>query len=242
MKKSLWIACWIFAMGVSVGWAQSEAFFYRRVLENDQVIGNNRMLSLLQDRNGFMWIGTGDGLAKYDGYQPIYFFHDPNDTASLSGNDVLDMLEDEEGYIWVCSGGKGIDCINPKTGKIVRNPPTDLGKNEAPFSSIREGLPGELLLTTRHGFFRFDKQARTYELLDSVPVYKCIIPYQDSLFLVSNSLGVKIYHPQTQTFSHFQRDGIDGQDSLLWYANDFLIDREGTYVVCLTRLWRIEGQ
>lgn len=41
---------------------------------------------ILQDKEGFMWFGTRDGLNKYDGYNFLLFDHNPNDTNSISNN------------------------------------------------------------------------------------------------------------------------------------------------------------
>lgn len=57
----------------------------------------------VQDRDGFIWIGTQDGLARYDGIGFRVYRHDPADPASLASNDVSTVLVDRDGNLW-CGG------------------------------------------------------------------------------------------------------------------------------------------
>ena len=50
--------------------------------------------AILQDRYGFMWFGTADGLNRYDGYSFTHFVHDVNDSASIADNRTIALLED----------------------------------------------------------------------------------------------------------------------------------------------------
>lgn len=62
--------------------------------------------AIKQDRDGFIWIGTRDGLARYDGIGFRIWRHDPNDPSSLSSNDVSAVLVDSKGRLW-CGGEAG---------------------------------------------------------------------------------------------------------------------------------------
>ncbi len=55
---------------------------------------------IIQDRKGYMWFGTKDGLNRYDGYRFSIFKHDPSDLASLSDNAAM-IHEDRAGRLWV---------------------------------------------------------------------------------------------------------------------------------------------
>ncbi len=57
----------------------------------------------VQDHDGFIWIGTQDGLARYDGVGFRVFRHDPADPASIASNDVSALLVDRQGRLW-CGG------------------------------------------------------------------------------------------------------------------------------------------
>ncbi len=57
--------------------------------------------SLLLDSYGFLWIGTQDGLNRYDGYGFKTYRNDPLDKTSLSNNTILSICEDDDGNLWI---------------------------------------------------------------------------------------------------------------------------------------------
>ena len=59
------------------------------------------VLSLLEDRDGFLWIGTSNGLARFDGIDTIVYKYDPLDPHGLAGGAVTALLEDSRGVFWV---------------------------------------------------------------------------------------------------------------------------------------------
>ncbi|RVU35620.1 hybrid sensor histidine kinase/response regulator [Rheinheimera riviphila] len=63
----------------------------------------NSVIAMLEDRQGYLWIGTGAGLVKYDGYQVQTFLHQPGVANSLSQNLVLDLLQGLDGSIWIAT-------------------------------------------------------------------------------------------------------------------------------------------
>ncbi|HRH37101.1 MAG TPA: two-component regulator propeller domain-containing protein [Flavobacteriales bacterium] len=70
--------------------------------------------AIIQDRHGFMWFGTKDGLDRYDGYTFKVYRHDPQDSTSLRDNHILSLLEDRAGRLWVGTN-KGLDLFDPTT-------------------------------------------------------------------------------------------------------------------------------
>ncbi|UCS92055.1 response regulator [Echinicola marina] len=75
----------------------------------------NSVLAIMQDQKGFLWFGTDDGLAKYDGYQFTIFKHTPNNNTSLRNNVIRDLVQDKHGFIWISTEGGGINIFDPKT-------------------------------------------------------------------------------------------------------------------------------
>ena len=69
--------------------------------------------SLLIDRLGYVWTGTLNGLARYDGYTFKRFYFNPNDTNTLHGLEIWAMLEDRKGQIWISSIPSFLDVYNP---------------------------------------------------------------------------------------------------------------------------------
>ncbi|HOZ51255.1 MAG TPA: two-component regulator propeller domain-containing protein [Chitinophagaceae bacterium] len=71
--------------------------------------------SIIQDKDGFMWFGTGDGLNKYDGYKVTVYRNDPKDSLSLNDNTISGLFEDDQGNIWVSTRNKGLSIFNKRT-------------------------------------------------------------------------------------------------------------------------------
>jgi signal transduction histidine kinase/ligand-binding sensor domain-containing protein len=101
-------------------------------------------MSVMQDRKGYLWFGTGNGLDKYDGYQFTNYKFDPLDSTSLSKNQVLTLWEDKNGIIWIGTT-EGTCKFDPRTEKFTR-----LGKSrDNPFAfnyaqSFSEDTDGNL--------------------------------------------------------------------------------------------------
>ena len=63
----------------------------------DQGLANQTATEIAQDAEGFMWIGTFNGLDRFDGYQFTHYRHDDSDPYSLSGNIITALFADREG-------------------------------------------------------------------------------------------------------------------------------------------------
>src|SRR6185369_130259 len=69
--------------------------------------------AIAQDRDGFIWIGTQDGLNRFDGYGFKVYKHDRTDPASLSHNHVWALLADPDGSLWVGTQAGGLNRYDP---------------------------------------------------------------------------------------------------------------------------------
>lgn len=85
----------------------------------DQGLSQSTVYCALQDRLGFFWFGTLDGLNRYDGYQFTVFRHRPFDESSLSDNFVYCGLSDAKGDLWFGTDG-GLNRYVPETSRFER--------------------------------------------------------------------------------------------------------------------------
>ncbi|NQT24470.1 hypothetical protein HQ585_03875 [candidate division KSB1 bacterium] len=85
-----------------------------RHLTVDDGLSKSAGVSLLQDDQGFMWIGTYDGLNRYDGYQFRVFRPDPDDTTSLSNNYINVIIEGRDKTLWIGTR-EGLNRYSPFT-------------------------------------------------------------------------------------------------------------------------------
>jgi diguanylate cyclase (GGDEF)-like protein len=74
------------------------------------------IMAILQDRQGFLWLGTEDGLDRYDGYELRHYVHDRARGGSLPNNWVSALAEDASGTLWVGTDGGGVVGLNANTG------------------------------------------------------------------------------------------------------------------------------
>jgi len=78
------------------------------------------VVTILQDRTGFMWLGTQAGLARFDGYRYRVFRNDPADAASLPDNYVQASYEDRDGGLWFGTRG-GLVRFDAASQRFVRH-------------------------------------------------------------------------------------------------------------------------
>lgn len=88
-----------------------------------------------EDQRGFVWIGTLDGLFRYDGVDYRAFQIDETD-QSLKSNMILAIDEDSEGDIWVGTYGRGVSCVNPETGEVANYDFQDILPQEINFNDV----------------------------------------------------------------------------------------------------------
>jgi len=93
---------------------------------------------LVQDDTSFIWIGTRNGLARYDGIEFKVFQHDPHDESTIASNIIICMRKDSQNQLWIEYESGEIDEMNPVTEKI-----THFLKGNQPFNGsvqfIRRG-------------------------------------------------------------------------------------------------------
>src|SRR6266545_7105981 len=109
-------------------------------------LSQNAGLAIFQDSKGYLWIGSQDGLNRYDGYNFKIFKHDPDDPKSISNNSILAIAQDKDGYLWIGTWGGGLNRFDPTTETFVRyhydsNEPSSLSNDTV--TSIKEDSSGE---------------------------------------------------------------------------------------------------
>jgi ligand-binding sensor domain-containing protein/signal transduction histidine kinase len=85
----------------------------------DDGLSQGYVVAILQDRRGFMWFATRDGLNRYDGNSFVVYKNNPEDPASLSSNFLQDLMQDKQGYLWVATN-TGVDKFDPVTERFIR--------------------------------------------------------------------------------------------------------------------------
>ena len=108
--------------------AQGPTPFFQRFTERDG-LSNNRINCFLQDKQGFVWIGTQLGLNRYDGVKFTTYYSNRQDSTTLSDNIINALAEDKEGNIWIGTQAGGLNLLK---------------KGARQFQQIKKGSPSGL--------------------------------------------------------------------------------------------------
>ncbi|MBS4032854.1 MAG: response regulator [Ignavibacterium sp.] len=76
-------------------------------------LSNNSVNDIIQDKTGFLWLATDDGLNRFDGYQFKVFRHSTDKNNSISDNSLLSLMLDSKDNIWIGSRSGWLNCYDP---------------------------------------------------------------------------------------------------------------------------------
>jgi signal transduction histidine kinase/CheY-like chemotaxis protein/ligand-binding sensor domain-containing protein len=193
-------------------------------LSTTQGLSINNATCILQDRNGFIWIGTRDGLNKYDGYNFTVYRSQPEDSSSISANFVWSMKEDKEGNIWVGTVGGGLNKYISRTDKFIRyrHNRSDAGSvSHNTIQSIVEDRNGNIWMGTANGLDLYDKINNSFIHYRHSPtdsksiadnnIYKLFEDSRGNLWVGTRSGGLDVFDRKQKVFTHYQFDPNDTQ-------------------------------
>ena len=197
----------------------------------DQGLSQNYIYSICQDKKGFLWIGTKDGLNRYDGYEFICYRHNPADSTSLSENNVSIVFEDSHQRLWVGTNGGGLNLYDRAKESFVQ---ITSGADTKTLSSnyitcIFESRDGFLWVGTTDGGLnklnpitfavqRFIHQASNSNSVSSNYIHAISESDDGLLWIATAQGGLNYYNPKSKSFSHILPKDKDGQE--LKYLND----------------------
>lgn len=92
--------------------------FYFKNIEVDMGLSHNMVYAILQDKQGFMWFGTQEGLNRFDGISFKIYKKEPYKKNSLKSNAIFSLLEDKNGIIWIGTD-HGISLYDPKLNYFI---------------------------------------------------------------------------------------------------------------------------
>ncbi|MGB8190439.1 MAG: two-component regulator propeller domain-containing protein [Chitinophagaceae bacterium] len=170
MNQLFRFICFFFLLLPALQSAGYTPSLYFRNLSNVNGLSHNKVNCILEDRRGFMWFGTDDGLNRYDGNKFVVFRHQPSDSASISGNIITSLLEDKSGIIWIATADGGLTKYDYRLspGRQFRQYKHSIADSSSiPVNIINaliEDQYGFLWLgTSGHGVLKFDKKKEIFE-------------------------------------------------------------------------------
>jgi ligand-binding sensor domain-containing protein len=151
-----------------------------------KILAHGAIISFLKDSKGFVWIGSSDGLNRFDGAELKTFRNNPLDSTTISYGWMNALAEDKKGTIWIaCTMAQGLNAYNPVTGKFKRYSDNPFYKNLLPgniMNFIFIDDDNRLWISTdREGLFNFDPATNKTVIYKNNP--------KDSFSIHDNSPG-----------------------------------------------------
>ena len=159
-------------------------------LSTEQGLSQSRVDHMLQDRRGFIWIGTYNGLNRYDGYRFKTYKPDPDDPHSLDGLFVSALFEDRSGALWIGTD-QGLNRFDPATERFAHfradpDNPHDLSGFPEHITQDRDGM---LWLATHNGLDRLDPSSRRFTHYRNDPDDSQSLSSNDVRFVLEDRQG-----------------------------------------------------
>ena len=115
LRCLLLTATWVEGLG-----GMAQPLYYFKNIGTEQGLPGNVVSAFHEDQDGYLWMGTRDGLARYDGVTMETWFHDPDDTTSLGSNTIgHEIVEDAKGRLWIVLHEHGLSRMDPGSGEFT---------------------------------------------------------------------------------------------------------------------------
>lgn len=198
------------------GQIENPKFYVYNTINN---LSHNSVEKIFQDSYGYLWVGTIDGLNKFDGYNFTNYKNQLNDSNSLIGNRVYDIFEDTRRNLWIATGDglSQYDKIHDNFINYSFNILENYSIHQVIFS-INQYNDSILFIATTHGLIGFNINQKTfwdYNLTDKkikkgtpsfyFSIYD-ILKDKDGNYWFGTAIGLFFLNSQTKNIKHYQAD------------------------------------
>lgn len=234
--KALLFAVLLLAVMAAQASGQKGGLHLKQLTINEG-LSNNNVTTILQDVQGLIWIGTEDGLNRYNGYGFLVFRYTP-DENSVSDSFVTTLLEHGDSLIYIGTDNGGVAVRDRKNESFVQLGDDSFQGIQVHISSIEKDSKGLIWIGTRNqGIYRYDPQSGSGQWFQSEPGNPNTLSsnrvrsiHQDvhGRMWVGTLGGLNCFDPKEETFQRFY--AMAGQHTDLIASNDIndiVGDQEG---------------
>lgn len=167
---------------------------------------DNSICCIKQDKNGFLWIGSFNGLSRYDGYRFESFYHDADNPQSIANRVVRSLCPSDDG-IWIGTDS-GIDFYSFADGLFHHVPATDGRGRTIPFVNRVNHIvetPHALFAADDNGtLYKYDRaKGRLCPVKQHASRYDAVTVYRDHLLAVASADGIRLLDSDGETLIDF---------------------------------------
>ncbi len=195
-------------------------------ISTEQGLSQNVVTCILQDRRGFMWFGTQNGLNRFAVYTFKEYKYKPKDDKTLPSNQILFIYEDRSGNLWIGTEGGGLNFFNSENETFIRYPymndaDPNPGYDIKVISSIHQDRNGIFWIGTWGGLLRFDPDKQEWSRFFHQPgipgtlsnnrIWTMCQDQMGIMWIGTEGGGLNSFDPNTRKFSRFfhQPDDAD---------------------------------
>ncbi|WP_185731543.1 two-component regulator propeller domain-containing protein [Larkinella rosea] len=183
---------------------------FERFTSNRNGLPDNRIRSIYQDSNGFLWVGTMNGLCKYDGYT-FKKYYKSKKANSISGNWANAICEDDAHNLWIGTL-EGLNYFDTKQEKFIPFSSLVSDQSVAFYQEILTLLidkTGKLWIGTKKGLASYDPIRKQFKTFPNYPfnthISRIIQSEGDAIWIATND-GVVRYHYKTDRYENYKLD------------------------------------
>jgi len=188
--------------------------YYFRHYQVEQGLSNNAVICSIQDRRGFMWFGTKDGLNRYDGYTFKVFRYKPDDSNSIGSNFIHALCEDPSGNMWVGTEN-GLYGYDTSTERFRLVAPAPAGQIRA----VQADRAGHLWFVSGFSLFKYTPSSGRLQYYDIAHYFESssICLASDGQVWIATTNGfLERYDPGSDSFTAFDVFGHSHKSGSRW--------------------------
>ena len=179
--------------------------FYFRNISVEDGLSQNMVYSIFQDKTGFIWFGTMDGLNRYDGIQYRIFKNERENPKSISSNRIFSILQDEENKIWIGTAN-GIDIYDPINERFTKfdTKTTEGNEIKGVVRDLKSDQEGNIWMAVQdQGIFCYNQgELKEYALKD-VHVREILFDKENNIWVATYGYGLLKIDPESHKTTRY---------------------------------------